>query len=230
MTKKKKGALLISALALIAVIVVGGTLAYFTSQDTAQNVFTLGKVSGDLTETTDDNPVDGHPVKPGTSITDGNGNETGIEYGKDNPVLPGDWLSKKPVVRLTDNSEDAYVRVKLTVTDTSNKLNDEQKKELLTSKCLNFGEGWVLGNSPAGTDEFTVYVYYQTPLTLKGENPNSSTNEVFTVVKIPGEWGNSTAGVTFSIDITADLIQADNFTPVKTGDTITSWGDVEIKK
>ena len=70
MTKKKKGAILISALALIAVIVIGGTLAYFTDQDDAKNVFTLGKVQGDLTEDTKDYEVDTpgggtHPVKPG---------------------------------------------------------------------------------------------------------------------------------------------------------------------
>ncbi|MEG0377665.1 MAG: TasA family protein, partial [Eubacterium sp.] len=110
MTKKKKGALLISALALIAVIVVGGTLAYFTSQDTAKNVFTLGKVSGEITETS--------TPDPDNNIKGGRPTEDGIEYDR---VLPGDQLSKEPVVRLKAGSEDAYVRVKLTVENTDAK-------------------------------------------------------------------------------------------------------------
>ena len=87
MTKKKKGAILISALALIAVIVIGGTLAYFTDTDDAQNVFTLGNVQGDLTETTTPGTDDTtkHPIKGGTPTDDG------IKYDQIEPV---DWLSK----------------------------------------------------------------------------------------------------------------------------------------
>ena len=40
MNNKKKAAILISSLAIIAVLVIGGTLAYFTDTDNAQNVFT----------------------------------------------------------------------------------------------------------------------------------------------------------------------------------------------
>ena len=158
MTKKKKAALLISALALIAVIVVGGTLAYFTSQDDATNVFTLGKVSGDLTEETKpgEEPIDPanpdgpkHPVKPGTPTDDG------IEYEK---VMPGDWLSKEPRVSLKADSEDAYVRVKLEVDVLEGTLNDGQKAEIISANCLNFGEKWVVSGD---------YIYYQDVLTTK---------------------------------------------------------------
>ncbi|WP_270505778.1 SipW-dependent-type signal peptide-containing protein [Eubacterium limosum] len=212
MTKKKKAALLISALALIAVIVVGGTLAYFTSQDDATNVFTLGKVSGDLTEETKKDTVDGHDVKPGTPTDDG------IEYEK---VMPGDWLSKEPRVSLKADSEDAYVRVKLEVDVLEGTLNDGQKAEIISANCLNFGEKWVVSGD---------YIYYQDVLTTKS-NGSSQTDPVFTIVKIPGKsWDNDAASAKFTIKVTADLIQADNFTPVKTGDTITSWGNVEIKK
>ena len=49
MRKKKLAALLVSA-ALIGVIALGGTLAYFTDKDEAKNVITLGKVDGELEE------------------------------------------------------------------------------------------------------------------------------------------------------------------------------------
>ncbi|MBU5302292.1 SipW-dependent-type signal peptide-containing protein [Eubacterium callanderi] len=212
MTKKKKAALLISSLALIAVIVLGGTLAYFTSQDDATNVFTLGKVSGDLTETTKEDTVDGHKVKPGTAT------DEGIEYEK---VMPGDWLSKEPRVSLKADSEDAYVRVKLEVDVLEGTLNDGQKAEIISANCLNFGEKWVVSGD---------YIYYQDVLTTKS-NGSSQTDPVFTIVKIPGKsWDNEAASAKFTIKVTADLIQADNFTPVKTDNVITGWGDVEIKK
>lgn len=222
MTKKKKAALLISALALIAVIVVGGTLAYFTSQDDATNVFTLGKVSGDLTEETKpgEEPIDPanpdgpkHPVKPGTPTDDG------IEYEK---VMPGDWLSKEPRVSLKADSEDAYVRVKLEVDVLEGTLNDGQKAEIISANCLNFGEKWVVSGD---------YIYYQDVLTTKS-NGSSQTDPVFTIVKIPGEsWDNDAASAKFTIKVTADLIQADNFTPGHNAvGQIDSWGNVEIKK
>lgn len=226
MTKKKKGALLISAFALIALLVVGGTLAYFTSQDDATNVFTLGKVSGDLTETTKpgEEPIDPanpegpkHPVKPGTQTEPGGD----ITYEK---VLPGDWLSKEPVVSIDTDSEDAYVRVKLEVENADGKLNDIQKAQLISDECLNFGSDWVVGEGG--------YLYYQNKLTNK-EPAVTSTAPVFTIVKIPGNgWDNDTAEAKFSIKITADLVQADNFDSnlVEDGGKITGWGNVEIKK
>ena len=222
MTKKKKGALLISAFALIALLVVGGTLAYFTSQDDATNVFTLGKVSGDWTEETKpgEEPIDPtnpespkHPVKPGTQT------ETGIEYEK---VLPGDWLSKEPRIALKANSEDAYVRVKLEVEVLEGTLSDAQKAEIISANCLNFGQKWIVSGD---------YIYYQDVLTTKPTG-SSQTDPVFTIVKIPGEtWGNSAAGAKFTIKVTADLIQADNFTPGHNADgQIDSWGNVQIEK
>ena len=56
--KKKKIAALITSLALVGVVVVGGTLAYLTAQtETVENVFTVGNVSIDVEEP-DWNPDD----------------------------------------------------------------------------------------------------------------------------------------------------------------------------
>lgn len=211
MTKKKKAALLISSLALIAVVVVGGTLAYFTSQDTAQNVFTVGKVKGDLTETSTAKPEDG--IQAGTQI------DNGYNYDK---VMPGDKWSKEPVVSITSDSEPAYVRVHMEVNPVANgaPIPDAVKARILSSECLNINANWVQGSDGA--------YYYQSILS----NPDKAATEpLFTVVTFDAEkWGNELNGLSFTIDLTADIIQADNFTPVKTGDTITSWGNVEIKK
>lgn len=216
MNNKKKAAILISSLAIIAVLVIGGTLAYFTDTDNAQNVFTLGKVTGEITENTEAGTVDGHPVKPGTPTEDG------ISYDK---IVPGDWLSKEPVVSLTGTSEDAYVRVKLEVEENvpqgqEAKLTDEQKAALISEKCLNFGVDWTLGADG--------YIYYNNKLSLAGPQ---ATEPVFTLVKIPETWGNGTANVNFSIKITADLVQYDNFTPgTNAAGKIDSWGNITIEK
>lgn len=216
MNNKKKAAILISSLAIIAVLVIGGTLAYFTDTDNAQNVFTLGKVTGEITENTEAGTVDGHPVKPGTPTEDG------ISYDK---IVPGDWLSKEPVVSLTGTSEDAYVRVKLEVEENvpqgqEAKLTDEQKAALISEECLNFGADWTLG--------VDGYIYYNNKLSLAGPQ---ATEPVFTLVKIPETWGNGTANVNFSIKITADLVQYDNFKPgTNAAGKIDSWGDVTIEK
>lgn len=216
MNNKKKAAILISSLAIIAVLVIGGTLAYFTDTDNAQNVFTLGKVTGEITENTEAGTVDGHDVKPGTPTEDG------ISYDK---IVPGDWLSKEPVVSLTGTSEDAYVRVKLEVEENvpqgqEAKLMDEQKAALISEECLNFGADWTLG--------VDGYIYYNNKLSLAGPQ---ATEPVFTLVKIPETWGNRTANVNFSIKITAELVQYDNFKPgTNAAGKIDSWGDIMIEK
>lgn len=48
--KKRKIMLLAACLCMIAILAVGGTLAYFTSEDEADNVFTMGYVEIDLVE------------------------------------------------------------------------------------------------------------------------------------------------------------------------------------
>lgn len=48
--KKRSMLLLAVALSLVAILAVGGTLAYFTDEDTAQNVFTVGNIKIALNE------------------------------------------------------------------------------------------------------------------------------------------------------------------------------------
>ena len=45
----------------------------------------------------------------------------------------------------------------------------------------------------------------------------------FTAVTIPEKWDNTVADKEFTINITAEAIQADNFTPNKTGTVIDGW-------
>ena len=68
------------------------------------------------------------------------------------------------------------------------------------------------------------YFYYQELCT------NGEKTVLFETVTIPGaEWGNDTAGQSFSIGLQAEAIQADYFTPETEGDTIINWGGVEVE-
>src|SRR5574344_1106781 len=90
--KNKKFVGLLVAVGLIAAVGIGSTLAYFTSRDDIQNIFTLGNVGISLSE-------DGAEIL-----------ETGIEFFD---VLPGQTISKKPVVTVNDDSQPCYIRIKL---------------------------------------------------------------------------------------------------------------------
>ena len=89
--KNKRLIAAMAAAALVAVIGVGATWAYFTDSDEAKNVLTLGAVDIELTE----------PNYKGDA-----------EYEN---IVPGDVIVKDPVITLASASEDAYVRVKLEI-------------------------------------------------------------------------------------------------------------------
>ena len=62
---KRKIVLLATSLCMIAILAIGGTLAYFTDTDEETNVFTLGNVKIDLQETFQQNSV----LRPGSQTT-----------------------------------------------------------------------------------------------------------------------------------------------------------------
>ena len=87
----KKKTILVAAIAvmLVAALVVGGTLAYFTDKTEAkQNTFTVGSVGIDLTEDK-------------------------WNAADDHTLVPGAFYDKNPTITVKDNSQDAYVFLKL---------------------------------------------------------------------------------------------------------------------
>ncbi len=116
---KKKLLTMVLALVLIGAVGVGATLAYFTDNDSATNVVTMGHVDVELTE-------------PGFDTEDGTADNTISD------VTPGQVIAKDPTITLADDSLDAYVRVKLTV----NGLDDVAAAAVLDA--LDIQEGWTL--------------------------------------------------------------------------------------
>lgn len=139
-------------------------------------------------------------------------NTTGKDYTN---VNPGDVLDKDPTVTLDKESEDAYVRVNINYEG----LTKEQA--LAIENNLDISAGW--------TKSEDGYYYYNEILSNKTGAINSS--KVFSKVTIPTEWGNEIAGITFNINVKAEFIQSDNFTPVTDeAGNITGWGNVAIEK
>lgn len=94
MTKKNKLSILV-ALALVAALAVGSTLAFFTDKDEETNVFTLGKIDIDLKESDDG----------GESWTD-----DGLTF---EDVVPGDTEDKYAKVIVAEDSNDCFIAVKV---------------------------------------------------------------------------------------------------------------------
>ena len=199
MKNKKLIALAIAGVLGIGAIA-GGTLAYFTDSDNKTNVITMGHVDVDFEEPGWENP---------------------------NNVQPGNKYLKDPQISVVDGSEDAYLRAKVTVTLKDKNGNDvmvdgEQLLPAL-SEVVDINDGW----NP--TPDADGYYYYNTKVSapttvslfkVKGEGDNKYT------VEIPMEWGNAYADTVLTIDIVAEGIQADNFTPQMDGTNIIGWNGV----
>lgn len=98
---KKKVTAIALAVCILAVAVIGATMAYFTDTDSKTNTFTFGKVDIDLTE----DSTDANGAVKGDISTDG-----GITYPG---VLPGLVYSKIPTVTVVEGP--AWVVVTVTV-------------------------------------------------------------------------------------------------------------------
>jgi len=128
MNKKKLMALCL-IVCLLAIAVVGGSLAYFTDKDAVENTFTTGNVAIDLTEAVvekvEDKNVDNYgdlvPVDAVNQRKDVNDDSMAdvYDYGK---LYPGQNIYKDPTIENTGD-ELAYVAAKIIVTDGAGDIN-----------------------------------------------------------------------------------------------------------
>lgn len=115
---KRKIVLLASALCMVAILAIGGTLAYFTDNDKATNTFTVGNVSIELTEPN----------------WEGSGSQDAPE------VYPGEPLAKDPTVK-NDGANPCFVRIKVEGLDCLGDAGDiTYRTDYVTGKL---GDNWV---------------------------------------------------------------------------------------
>lgn len=192
----KKKTILVAAIAvmLVAALVVGGTLAYFTDTKTADNTFTMGNVAITLDET------NAAPDAPTGSRVDGN------TYN----VYPGQTVTKDPTVHNT-GSNAAYIRATVTVSNWATLSKElypsaelaDTLKELVGS----FGEGWsVVGAAADNSGAVTFTLKYDRQLAT-----GADTAPMFQHVTVPAGLGNENASSFKTMTVQAQAIQADGF-------------------
>ena len=106
--------MLFISLALILSTALFGTLAYLTSEAKVTNTFTVGNVELKLDEAIVDeygNPLDAEDGNIVDKIDDAARTEEGNEY----KLIPGKTYTKDPTVTVKAGSEEAYVRMLVTV-------------------------------------------------------------------------------------------------------------------
>ena len=201
MTKKKIG-LLVTAVALVGAVAVGGTLAWFTDKADVENKMQLNHVDVTVSEP-EYNPSD---------VQD---------------LVPGDKFVKDPTITVTEGSADVYVRVKA-----PNVVLPELEKSfplLGTDPSfeakLNDAANWVEKTAEDGT----VYYYYTKSLkagdSLAFLEKQGEGEDAYTM-QIPGEWSNDFADANIELDFHFEAIQAKNFTP--DFDAADPWNGAEI--
>lgn len=149
--KKRKVITLLASLALVAVVGVGGTLAYLSDQTgTLENKFTFTTEDVDIRLW--ENKVNANNEKTGEEI-DADTAEPGKNGNLYTDVQPNEIMDKNPTVTLEAGSQDSYLFVKVT--------NPNGEK----LKIKDMGQNWKVVSE--ATD---VYVWV-----ANGENENVAT-------------------------------------------------------
>ena len=137
--------------------------------------------------------------------TDENGNK--VEWSDKKQVVPGETISKIPEITCVEGSVDCYVRVRIEITS-----KDEELQNAIEKVTVNVNEeDWYYCETDG-------YFYYKEILTDKSEPI-----EIFSEVKIPHELDNKWSLEEFLIGVTAEAIQAQNFTPDFSEDSTEPW-------
>lgn len=183
---KGKGLAALTAVLICAVTVIGGTLAYFTAQDTAVNTFTVGAVDIDLSE------------------PHWNAEEKHI-------ISPGAWIAKDPTVRNTGVNA-AYIRVRLVFSNfdvMQNIFGSSFAQASENGVIVGFDNHlWTIQKEYDEGDKHIVVLLLNTALAEESEAV------VFTGLNIPSELNEELKpimGQNVTLTAEADAIQADGF-------------------
>ena len=207
MSKKKIVALALSV-AILAVVIVGASLAYLSDRtQVTTNTFTVGKVKIEL----DEHKVDATGKKTTETTKEGN------TYN----LLPGVTYDKDPFVTVKANSEDCYVRVKVTL-DNADKIYKIYNDHNMTwTSAITFFGGydqavWIPESltPPTGT-ETTCTVTFRYKEVVAKSTSDQVLPEVIKTITLPsfvtGDDLASLPEAGFHATVVAEAIQAASF-------------------
>ncbi|MBE5801329.1 MAG: hypothetical protein E7319_03480 [Clostridiales bacterium] len=226
--KKKKSLIMLVCALMIVSSVAFGTIAYLTDRAGVTNKFTIGNVDIVVDETEVDE--NGDPIPdPEYDPEDPEHPDPNKRTEEENeyPLLPGSEYVKDPTMTVKAGSEEAYVRMVVTITNAAE--IDAIFAELQSQYPEKYPNGFVPGDFVTGRDN-TEWVYTGTmekneelnTYTLEfryfeAVEPTSTENAVlpalFETIKIPGELTNAhlTQLTDFAIDVNGHAIQTTGF-------------------
>lgn len=173
---KKTLLICICVIAVLTVSVVG-TLAYLTDTDSAVNTFTVGQVDISVDETKVN--TDGTPVAGADRVK-------ANEYH----ILPGMEYTKDPTVTVNGGSEDAYVRMILTVHNASDVQAILTKYNLGDFAVLIGGwdkETWLYEGYTEDTTANTISFEFRYKEIAAKSNADTKLPALFDTLIVPGE-------------------------------------------
>lgn len=177
MKNTKKALLICLCLAAVAALSVAGTLAWLTDRDAVTNTFTVGQVDIKVDETKVD--TDGKPV-------DGADRVQKNEYH----LLPGMRYTKDPTMTVLAGSEEAYVRMILTVHNASAVQSILDKYNLGDFSTLIGGWDpavWIYKDLTADTAANTISFEFRYQQTVTGGTSDVALPALFTELIVPGQ-------------------------------------------
>lgn len=177
--KKKSGnvnKMLVLTICLITMmcITIFGTLAYLTDEATVTNTFTVGDVDITVDEAKVD--ADGVPVEPEVRVIEN-------QYH----LIPGQTYAKDPTMTVLANSEDAYVRMMVTINCLEEM--DEIFNEYVGSVITYIFEGynsaeWTYITETRNNDNTITYEFrYKEPVATS--NADQKLAPLFTAITMP---------------------------------------------
>lgn len=190
---KKKITAIFLCVALVAIAIVGASLAYFTDTKTAENTFTMGDVKIKLDE---------------TNVNGGDRTTVGNEYN----VYPGAVVTKDPTVHNTGKNA-AWIRAKVEVKDwatnctkyPTNAAGEMAMKDTLNNLLTTgLDAAWSVVDVETNGNDVTFVLMYADKLAA-----GADTTAMFEKVNVPTGLQN---GQEFgTIKVTAEAIQTDSF-------------------
>lgn len=200
---KRKILILITAVATASLVAVGGTLAWMTDKAEVSNVVTMGNVNIKLEE----------PVFSSSSMSD----YIDGAYVKKGFIFPGDSFLKDPTITNIGHNP-CYIRAKVelvlkrdgeVIANNAVQLSDGTTRVITAEDFFSPNDGWTKSSQDG-------YYYFDSIVPTTG---NGSSVALFKTAKdgntihVPTEWGNEIVGISFQLNVNAEAVQSEHFTP-----------------
>lgn len=180
---KKKTIALMLVMMMVFGITVGGTIAYLTDSKQVVNTFTVGNVQIKLTEAPVDangQAIQGDRIEGSLAGTEANAYK----------LIPNGEYDKDPTVEVLAGSEDAYVRMLVTIDYSAewdaifDALNEDAETKIGAADVFTgMGAGWELKkNTENATANTRTYEFWYNDVVSAEEDVPA----LFTGIKIPG--------------------------------------------